>query len=240
MRITANAILKSPSQIKLHINDEQRVFVIGDLDADYEKFLYALNSVNFDKHNDVLISLGDVIDRGKDSIKLLETFKVLSVHMVLGNHEHMMLESILANDKKAHALWVKNGGGWSLNVDKQILQSVCEYLVTCPLSILLEYRGEKIGLSHTLGQRWDWQNLNQCKKELVKDLLWDRHIFKQDRLYSNRGVLFSVHGHNATAKPFWIFNTFHIDTNFRAGRPTIIELGELIDYFKTTSLRHLT
>lgn len=240
MRITANAILKSPSQTMLHVNADKRVFVIGDLDADFEKFRYALNSVNFDKDNDVLISLGDVIDRGKDSLKLLDSFTTLGVHMVLGNHEHMMLESILSNDKKAYALWTKNGGDWHQHIDKKILQATCEKLITCPLSIVLDYRGEKIGLSHTLGQQWDWSDLNSNKKELVSDFLWDRQVVKQDKLFSNRGVLFSIHGHNATKKPFWIFNTYHIDTNYKAGRPTIVEISELITYFKATPLRDLS
>ncbi|MGO2013005.1 MAG: metallophosphoesterase [Pseudoalteromonas sp.] len=240
MRISANAILKSPTQQSLHINADKRIFVIGDLDADLAKFHYALKSVNFNKEKDVLISLGDVIDRGNDSLKLLNTFSTLGVHMVLGNHEHMMLESIIANDKKAHALWTKNGGNWHLNVDKQTLRTACEKLVSYPLSILLDYQGEKIGLSHTLGQQWDWSDLNSDKKKLVSELLWDREVVKQDKIFSNRGVLFSIHGHNATKKPFWIFNTYHIDTNYKAGRPTIVELSELINYFKATPLRELS
>ena len=240
MRITANAILKSPSQNTLHVNAEKRVFVIGDLDADYEKFLYALNSVDFDKENDVLISLGDVIDRGNDSLKLLDTFSLLGVHMVLGNHEHMMLESLIANDPVAYKLWVKNGGDWHLREDTEKLNAACELLIACPLSILLDYKGEKIGLSHTISQHSDWNTINTNKEQLVGDYLWDRQVVKQDKLYTNRGVLFSIHGHNATEKPFWIFNTFHIDTNFKAGHPTIIELGQLINHFKLTPLRELS
>ncbi|WP_404340135.1 metallophosphoesterase [Pseudoalteromonas mariniglutinosa] len=232
MRINANAILQAPTHRELQIDNDKRVFVIGDLDADFMKFQSALKSVNFDVKNDQLISLGDVIDRGNDSLKLLNIFAELGIHMVLGNHEHMMLESLLANDQQARDLWVKNGGDWHIHVKPETLKLSCEKLLTNPLSILLSYQNEKIGLSHTLPQQWHWQHMIVDKHQCVADLLWDRKTVKQKQLFTNEGVLFSVHGHNATANPFWIANSYHIDTNYRGGYPTIVELSTLIKEFK--------
>lgn len=84
---------QNPIQVKLQIAEHKRVFVIGDLDADLAKFEQALCSVNFNPSTDILFSLGDVIDRGDNSIALLRRFKELGVNMCLGNHEHMLLES---------------------------------------------------------------------------------------------------------------------------------------------------
>lgn len=232
MGISTNKIrYASPNKV-IDIPDDKRVFVIGDLDADYNKFLQAIHSVSFDPHADVLISLGDVIDRGNDSLKLLDTFSKLGVYMVLGNHEHMMLEA-LAKDQQAYDLWIKNGGLWHKHSDKNSLLNACNKLISCPLSILLNYQGEKIGLSHTLATCWDWQQPMKVNAQLISDLLWDRQITQSKKLVQNLGVLFSIHGHNATAKPYWIENTYHIDTNYLGGSPTIVELSELIKNFKT-------
>ena len=55
---------QKPIQVKMQLEQSKRVFVIGDLDADLTKFEQALCSVNFNPSEDILFSLGDVIDRG--------------------------------------------------------------------------------------------------------------------------------------------------------------------------------
>ena len=126
--INSKVVLQNQTQIKLELDKNKRVFVIGDLDADLAKFEQALESVNFDKNHDVLFSLGDVIDRGNDSVKLLQRFIELGVYMSLGNHEHMLLESLLAHDEAYFSLWVKNGGRWHIDASDDELEFVCNYL----------------------------------------------------------------------------------------------------------------
>ena len=154
--MNCDAHLQNPIQVKVHFDANKRVFVIGDLDADLAKFEQALKSVNFDKNHDVLFSLGDVIDRGADSVKLIKRFIELGVYMSLGNHEHMLLESLLTHDKDYFSLWVKNGGRWHIDTSDEELEFVCNYLRNRPLSYLLDYRGAKIGLSHTVSHNWNW------------------------------------------------------------------------------------
>ena len=67
MNVKTTAISKAPLCKTLDIADEQRVFVVGDLDGDYQKLQAQLNKVSFNPQDDVLISLGDIIDRGQDS-----------------------------------------------------------------------------------------------------------------------------------------------------------------------------
>ena len=61
--VNCQAIANNPTQIKLKINENKRVFIISDLDANLAKFEQALVAVDFDESNDVLFSLGDAIDR---------------------------------------------------------------------------------------------------------------------------------------------------------------------------------
>lgn len=228
MKISAKAILSAPTVHHVSLCDDQRVFIVGDLDGNLRQLENALERVNFDSTVDQLVSLGDVIDRGDDSVELLSYLKKLGALMVLGNHEHIMIESIIGSDEEAEGVWNKNGGQWHKLISDKSLISHCQWLLEQPLSLVIDYRRHKIGLSHTLPTAWDWQNLPTDKSKVVAALLWDRELFKRGKGLVNHGVDFSIHGHNSTQIPIWIDNSYHIDTSFY-GRPTVVELKAIIE-----------
>lgn len=49
-------------------------YVMSDIHGDYESYLKMLERIQFTK-DDVLYLLGDVIDRGKDPLRILKTSK---------------------------------------------------------------------------------------------------------------------------------------------------------------------
>lgn len=67
-------------------------YCISDIHGEYELFLELMNKIAFTK-SDTLIVLGDLIDKGMDSVRLL---KVLLAHpnckVILGNHEYDFLK----------------------------------------------------------------------------------------------------------------------------------------------------
>ena len=64
-------------------------YAIGDIQGCYKEFRLALKKVNFDIENDYLWLVGDLINRGPDSLKLIKyLYKIRKrAHIVLGNHE---------------------------------------------------------------------------------------------------------------------------------------------------------
>ncbi|WP_024597750.1 metallophosphoesterase [Pseudoalteromonas sp. TAE56] len=228
MDIGINAIQAVSSKQAIFINDERRVFVIGDLDGDLQALKNALNNVSFNPERDTLFCLGDFVDRGDKTYDLFTYLQAIRACMILGNHEHLMLESLLSNDEAAFKLWTDNGGNWHKLVSSEKLDVMCDELLTKPLSIVLEYCGYKIGLSHTFAQSWDWENYPDDKSMIVQSLLWDREVVKQNKVVKSHGVDFSIHGHNSTKAPFWVDNSYHIDTNYLGGKPTLSELSEVI------------
>lgn len=228
LKIGANVIKKVAVQKTVVIEASKNVFVVGDLDGSLSGLQKALSRKGFLEHVDPLICLGDMIDRGSESIQLIQYLSDINADFVLGNHEHLMLESIISQDETAMHLWSSNGGAWHHDVDKAKLDSVCHLFLNSVLSILLEYRGIKIGLSHTLPQSWNWSFPPEKSEDTVESLLWSRELFKSQKQSSNIGVNFSIHGHNSTQMPIWIGNTYHIDTNYY-GRPTVVNLKNLID-----------
>lgn len=231
MNVKTTAISKAPLCKSLTIPDTQRVFVVGDLDGNYAKLQAELNKVHFNAEEDVLISLGDIIDRGPDSAALVEYFQAIGAHVVLGNHEHMMMESLMSRDTFALRLWTQNGGKWHQGASVQTLLTLCRWFIKQPLAIKLEYKGHTIGISHTLPVTWSWETMPGNTEACVWPLLWDRERFTKRKHNINHGVDFSVHGHNSTPECIWIGNSYHIDTG-RFGSPTVINLSDTIEAFK--------
>lgn len=66
-------------------------YVMSDLHGNYEAYKKALTLINF-QNTDTLYVLGDVIDRGSDSIKILMDMMMRdNVIPIIGNHEYMAL-----------------------------------------------------------------------------------------------------------------------------------------------------
>lgn len=74
-----------------------KCFVIADVHSFYNEMIEALDKAGFDKNNPqhVLISLGDLLDRGPDPIKCLEFINSLDRKILIrGNHEDLMEKAI--------------------------------------------------------------------------------------------------------------------------------------------------
>ena len=155
LKIGAKAIQVVEVQRTIEVESDIRVFVVGDLDGSLTGLKKALNQHNFTPSKDRLICLGDIIDRGSETPELFEYLTQLKADFVLGNHEHLMLEALLANDDEAIKLWCANGGTWHTTVEQLTLNQMCDKTLSQSLSIVLKYRDKTIGLSHTLPSSWN-------------------------------------------------------------------------------------
>ena len=79
-------------------NSYERVFVTSDIHGRYDLFSKLLKKIDL-KRGDLLIIMGDICDRGKDTYKIyarcVRMLKLgYNVKIILGNHEDMLLENI--------------------------------------------------------------------------------------------------------------------------------------------------
>jgi serine/threonine protein phosphatase 1 len=111
-----NSVIRS-----LPANSRGKDYVVGDLHGCYDLLQRVLNEVDFDTTRDRLFSVGDLIDRGPDSLKCLELLAEPWFYAVKGNHEDLMLEFFQSYRRDGHLedlqdvrgtrfLWY--GGSW--------------------------------------------------------------------------------------------------------------------------------
>lgn len=127
-------------EIQIPANSLGRDFIVGDLHGSYKQLMKKLEAVKFDGQFDRLFSVGDLIDRGEDSVACLELLKQPWFYAVMGNHEVMFLQylRLIPEGYSSARDFIQNGGHWyfELPFDKQAY--VQEELA--PLVLALPYR----------------------------------------------------------------------------------------------------
>jgi len=97
----------SASKESFNLSTTSKILVVGDIHGDYREFETLIRSagiiddkLNWQAGDSQLVSVGDLLDRGPDSRKVMDLFMRLekqaksaggAVHLVLGNHEQMNL-----------------------------------------------------------------------------------------------------------------------------------------------------
>lgn len=70
------------------------IYVLSDIHGRLDRFEKMLKKIDL-QDSDTLYILGDVIDRGKDGIRILKKITEMpNAKMLLGNHEYMMMKAL--------------------------------------------------------------------------------------------------------------------------------------------------
>jgi serine/threonine protein phosphatase 1 len=95
-----------------------RILVFSDIHGEYDKLIKLLNKMKYNSDNDTIIFLGDAIDRGPNSKKVVKKMKELKKEgniILNGNHEDMAWQYAKHNVKNKAStydpyLYLYNGG----------------------------------------------------------------------------------------------------------------------------------
>ena len=101
--------------VRLPANAVGRDFVMGDLHGELDQLRQRLAEVEFDTSQDRLFSVGDLIDRGPESLACLRLLREPWFYSVMGNHEQMMDDYLHYEGK---GFWLKNGGDWHFKLSE--------------------------------------------------------------------------------------------------------------------------
>ncbi len=76
------------------MNNRQKTFIVGDVHGCFNELLDLLDKAQCRPMDHRIILLGDLINKGPDSFKVLVWAKKNQVEMVLGNHELKLIQSV--------------------------------------------------------------------------------------------------------------------------------------------------
>lgn len=147
------------------------IYIVGDLHGCLKPFAQALREAHFNPWQDLVISVGDLIDRGENSPGCLALTERPWFRCVLGNHEAMALEALESGD---YALWYLNGGRWFAALGgamRKRVETQLRRLQQFPLIIELQTAGQRIIIAHADYPADDYAWQQPVRKMRV---LWDR------------------------------------------------------------------
>lgn len=192
-----------------------RTFVIGDIHGCYDELIALTKSINL-KDEDLLVSLGDIVDRGNKSKEVYEYFKNRPNSIVLmGNHERKHLNGILSyaqeivkvqfGEQYAEFIdWLKTLNYYHETDDALIIHAFFEH------DKKIQEQKEEVLSGSTSGDRY-------LEKKYAENTYWNEYY---------RGKKPIIYGHHVVGDhPKIINNTYGIDTGSCHGNYlTAIEL----------------
>lgn len=129
------------------------IYACSDIHGQYRLFKKMLEHIRF-SDTDHLYILGDIIDRGPDSVPMLQDIMERSnVHCIIGNHELMMYTNYRLPHKDNSWLYSANGGTVTradfelLSAAKQ--EEILDFIGNMALQIDFTLEGTRFLLSHS-------------------------------------------------------------------------------------------
>ena len=188
------------------------IYVMADIHGEYRKFLAMLRKIRFGDE-DTLYVLGDVLDRGPESVSLLRDIAARdNVILLKGNHEmmaQMVLEELMGDvradcEERLRELWPKllrwreNGGNSTLEefsaLDMDARRDVLDILSDLPLYAAVDAGERTFVLVHAgLG---NFDERRPLRSYSAEEMIWLPHNY--GRRYFADPSVYVVTGHVRT------------------------------------------
>lgn len=180
-----------------------KINIIGDIAGRYDELILLLAKM---PEADLVISVGDMVDRGRQSKQVLEWFmKTPNAKAIYGNHEDMMVKYCEnPYDWNNRMMWLHNGGHQTLEsfragltdtnipIEELVDPVIVEWIKALPLYFI----NEELVISHGPIQTEFDELPDQYSKHNHHYFIWNR--MPPHKRVSNK--LFHVYGHNGEIK----------------------------------------
>ena len=208
----------------LDIDDDVNVYVVGDIHACYTQLKEKLKEVGFNYNKDLLIAVGDLVDRGNENEKCVGLLNEQWFISIKGNHEDFCYKGMMDDHVKFYHRMSNNGGDWFYKLPEDLMEQVGRRLNQLPILLEVKYKGKKFGFVHADVPVEDWELLKEMLIQgdsigdrTVEDYcLWSRSIINK---YLNCGYEPNIAqvdnvflGHTVLEKVTQVGNCTFLDT----------------------------
>lgn len=224
----------------------RKVFLVGDIHGHVSKLMFNLEQLGFDKSQDLVVSVGDLVDRGPENEEAIDLLLQDWFVAVIGNHEDMYVKAGWWMEENlstsyARMLHLQNGGRWVKECSPEYHRCAAEVIKDKMTdTITLNRNGMKIGVIHANFPHFyvgDWEDLFKPNDLFdSQDLIWDRSNWNTTMagfpLCPVKGVDFLILGHSPVDHAKLNGNTLFIDTTVYhpQGYLTVIDVDNIGRY----------
>ena len=213
-----------------------KLYAVGDIHGCYNLLMNRLNEIGFDFENDLLVAVGDLVDRGTQNIECIELLSKPWFTSVRGNHEDLCIGGLHNESyKRCH---VANGGEWFYMLDGQAMYNIAKTFAELPVVLEINHNGKKFGFVHGHIEQNNWDEFKETftqEPTAFRDpselAMWGRErLNDENQQYTHvSGVDAVIMGHTVTQKPCKRDNCYWIDTGaVHWGTLTILNLSEVV------------
>ena len=226
-------------------NLKGRDFICADVHGYFDILEALLLEHHFNPSVDRLFSLGDLIDRGEDSIQVLDWLNKPWFYAVQGNHERMLIDVVESQSQETKEQWERWGGHWASKLDEAELQQYYDEIVKMPAAIEVELSNNRsVGIVHAeLPDKCDWLHIKNslltAPKNIednpnISNLFWSRAqpFYDEVRLQSVppvKNIFHVFHGHTPLEQYKTIGNRSFLDLgSYKTGKIGFINISEFL------------
>lgn len=135
--------LKIHRCLRVVANAKGRDLVVGDLHGHRSLLEKALDDMAFDPRCDRVVSVGDLVDRGPESLATLSLIEEPWFYAVLGNHELMLLNYLGYYSSRLHSRksYASGGGEWitdAIAKNPKAIARLADKVAALPLALHVE------------------------------------------------------------------------------------------------------
>ena len=229
--------------------NNSQTFVCSDLHGQYETYKAITKRL---KNKDKLYILGDVIDRGPGGIKILQDIMRRKsrgqVEFLVGNHELMMIQSLILNDEQARKNWEQRNGGditrkafEGLSTDEQ--SEIKNFLLDSCLYKNINIDSQQVHLTHAKAIQDENSSQSKTVREMISDgkldLMAETLWFRGEDAISSKKISrpgsLTIIGHTPTESKMIEYKDGYIDIDCGAGKDKKASLVNLssgtVEYF---------
>ena len=153
-------------------------FVIGDIHGGYRALIQCFERSGFDKENDLLITLGDIVDGWSEVIEVVDELLTIKNRIdIRGNHDQWFVDWYLTGVAKH--VWTSQGGQVTLNAYTKLMDENIDKFNLHIDKFFNKQDYYYLDDNNRLFVHGGFPNWESDPENIsVDEMMWDRHMYE--------------------------------------------------------------